>query len=72
MVVSTKNQELSIKNVVFSKLKERLDVCVCVCFGWDFIYRIQEMKKIKAFSKEAINKVHKLNLIMDLYINLIC
>ena len=30
MVVSTKNQELSIKNVVFSKLKERLDVCVCV------------------------------------------
>ena len=30
MVVSIKNQELSIKNVVFIKLKRNLG-CVCVC-----------------------------------------
>ena len=52
MVVSIKNQELSIKNVVFFKLKRNLG-CVCVCVGWDFTYRIQENKEFLCYERRS-------------------
>lgn len=52
MVVSIKNQELSIKNVVFIKLKRNLG-CVCVCVGWDFTYRIQENKEFLCYERRS-------------------
>lgn len=46
MIVSIKNQESSIKNVVFNKLKRKLGcVCVCVLAGISLIGH----KKIKKF-----------------------
>lgn len=52
MVVSIKNQESSIKNVVFNKLKRKLG-CVCVCVGWDFTYRTQENKEILCHERRS-------------------